>query len=165
MASYCVCIAVFGVAFIRWRERSRAVQSTGTGWKNFGWFTALSWAGSFTGLIAYASRTATLDQVYRTMREVLLLSSSPSSRALLKSIYEYRSRWQIFSAIFFLLKPVELTLVIIAHLLVLHRLLRMAVMNSSRQKTWIFASRVFVVCVRPPPHTNLLFEAFLTALP
>jgi hypothetical protein len=58
-----------------------------------------------------------------------------------------RSGENLWAAVFYLLYPFELSFVISAQLLVLHRLQKLSVIGSSRQRVWSICRRVFLGAV------------------
>ena len=85
----------------------------------YGLFTALSCAGSITGAIAYSARIGHLYGVYASRDIELRGNLSP---AQFQQVYALRAQELRFCAAHFATHPLESGVVIIAQLLVLHRM-------------------------------------------
>ena len=109
-----------------------------------GWFHGTSFFGSITGAIAFCTRMIQLSQIYTARKLEQNPALTPSERQTMFGL-----RLDIFrtAAALSVVLPLELAFVIIAKLLVLHRLQRFAVSRSPRLRTWDLVGRAFLAVV------------------
>ena len=110
----------------------------------YGLFTALSCAGSITGAIAYSARIGHLYGVYAYRDIELRGNLSPTQ---FQQVYALRAQELRFCAAHFASHPLESGVVIIAQLLVLHRMQKFALTNSLRERAWLLAARLLLAAV------------------
>jgi hypothetical protein len=142
MSCYAACAVTHLVALIRWRKRGRELNDAR--WQQFGRFTGLSCLVGVFGVFVYAARIGNLVFIYRTRRFDRLSSPSIEDLELRATL---RSRWFLSVAVFFGLAPLELFFVAAVYLLVLYRMLRLAVVSSTQERTWMLCARVFMAVV------------------
>jgi hypothetical protein len=139
VSSYILCAVVTGAAFVRWRKKSAEEKSVE--WPAYGWFTALSCLGSIAGAISFGARIGQLHGVYASRKIELFGTSTPGE---FQEMNRLRAAELHYCAVHFATVPFEAGFMIIAKLLVLHRMHKFAVINSLRERAWRLASRVFL---------------------
>jgi hypothetical protein len=132
-----MCAAAQITAFIRWRKWSE--EEKGKGWRLYGWFTALSCAGSVAGALSYAARIGLLHGLYVTRSA----PKQPTNDERAASLRMSRVTWQSAAA-FVAVSPFEFAFVTIAQLLILHRMHRFSTRKAQRQRAWLASSRIFL---------------------
>jgi hypothetical protein len=164
VAFFTLCAAVHAAAFVRWHRQGYEAKQRD--WPEHGWFTALSCTGAVMGALAYAHhslRVLTLHPLYfcnilrRYAARIGQLNGNYTTRKIefledrsagqLQEMNELRARELRFLAAHFALIPFELGFVIVAELQVLHRLQRLALVNSLSEKKWSRVARLFFAAV------------------
>ncbi len=141
VAAFILCAIAHLAAFLRWR--TRGVNATG-GWLLYGWFTKLSCLGSVAGAFAYGARMRNLSLLYSS-RKLELLGNLTLSQS--RSFNLERSGENRFAAAFYLLYPFELSFVVSAQLLVLHRLQKLCWIDSASARVRLICRRTFLSSV------------------
>ncbi len=141
MAAFVACAAAHLTAFLRWRTRASHVTG---GWIFYGWFTKLSLFGSVAGAFAYGARMGNLSFIYSS-RKLELLGNLTLSQA--QTFNLERSGENRFAAAFYLLYPFELSFVVSAQLLVLHRLQKLSVTHSASSRARLIFRRALLYSV------------------
>ncbi len=129
-------------AFALWQRRSQEEQQKG--WGLYGWFTGLPFCGSVAGAIAYGCRMRQFDLFYLYSNSETIVS--PSS-VQLQDMHATRAESRRWTAAHFALFPFELAFVVLAKLLVLHRMQRFAVGSASHPQRWRQARRSLLAVV------------------
>jgi hypothetical protein len=138
-----VSAVVNGAAFLRWRRWSNAEKRKA--WPHYGWFTALCSVGSAAGALAFVTRVAQLAQNYPSRRmQMQLRNPTPEEYFRICEMRGYEVR---FTAAHFVLFPIELGCVLVAKLLVLHRLHVFALNKSAHPQRWLSAAKLLLVAV------------------
>jgi len=137
-----VCAVAQGTAFVRWRNWS--AEEKRNSWRLYGWFTALSSLGSVAGALGYAARMGQLYYTY-VAKPLDILKTPTLSELQLRN--EMRADRLGFIAAFYSMFPLELGLVVVAKLLVLHRLHRFSICRSPRVRMWEVLGRLFLAAV------------------
>jgi hypothetical protein len=132
-----------GVAYRRWHLLN--AKDKMNGWHLYGWFSMLCCAGSIAGVFAYSTRIAQLSQNYPSRRmEMRLKNPTPAESLAIAEMRGYEIR---FTAAHFVLFPVELGCVVVAELLVLHRVLAFSLSKSLRTRAWLLTGRALLTVV------------------
>ena len=105
-----------GTAFVRWKRQSKEEKQKG--WALYGWFTGLSFCGSFAGALAYACRMLQLKGLFIFFDLETIVNPT---LAQLQQMQSTRSEVRRWAASHYALFPFELGLVVLAKLLILHR--------------------------------------------
>ncbi len=142
VACFIVCTIAHAAAFVRWRLRNKKGREQD--WQHFGWFTGTSCVGSIAGALAYGARIGHLQNVYASRKVELLGNLTSTQSAQVQTLRSYEL-W--FCAAHFIIFPLELGCVVISNLLLLSRMQRFALVNSTRQRFWILCARVFSAAV------------------
>lgn len=130
------------MAFFRWHKKDCDAKQRD--WPEHGRFTALSCIGACIGALAYGARIGHLHYNYTT-RKIEFLENRSDLQS--QQMNELRS-WELrFLATHFSLIPFELGFVIVAKLQALHRMQRLAVVNSLSERTWSLVMRLFFAAV------------------
>ncbi len=124
-------------AFLRWRRWNK--EEKRKGWRLYGWFTALSCAGSVAGALAYAARIGFLYGLYVTRN----VPKQQTNAARAASLQLSRGSWGSVAA-FVAISPFEFGFVTVAQLLVLQRMHRFSTRKSQRQRHWHLSGRIFL---------------------
>lgn len=140
---FVVSAVVNAAAFLRWRKWSDAEKRRS--WPHYGCFTALCSVGSAAGALAFVTRVAQLTQNYPSRRmQMQLQNPTPDEYIRICEMRGYEVR---FTAAHFVLFPIELGCVLVAKLLVLHRLHVFALNKSARPQLWLRASKLLLIAV------------------
>ena len=120
-----------GTAFVRWKRWSEGEKRKE--WALYGWFTGLSFCGSTAGALAYACRLYNLKTLYIYFD---LAAPVDSSQAIMQQIMmqTVRAECRRWAAAHYALIPFELGFVVLAKLLVLHRVQHFAVKTSHPER-------------------------------
>jgi hypothetical protein len=142
VSSFAVCAVVQAVAFFRWHKQDYEAKQRD--WPERGWFTGLACIGTFMGALAYGARIGHLNYNYATQKIEFLENRSAVQS---QQMNEWRA-WELrFLAAYFALTPFESCFVVFAKLQVLHRMQRLAVVNSLSERAWSLAGSLFLVAV------------------
>lgn len=142
LAFFCVTALVNASAFAMWQRRSEEEQQNG--WSLYGWFTGMSFCGSVAGAIAYGCRMRQLDLYYLYSNLETIVSPTSVQLQHMAATRALSRRW---TAAHFALFPFELAFVVLAKLLVLHRMQRFAVGSASHPQRWRQARRGLLAAV------------------
>ncbi len=134
---FSVSAAVQCTAFARWRKWS--LEETNNGWRLYGFFTALSFTGSVSGVLAYLSRFGLLYYTYLTRT-----SPPQQNRDQFVEFLQTSRLVMLTNAAYHVMNPLEFAFVSVAKLLVLHRLQRFAITKSARKRQWLIAGRAIL---------------------
>ena len=143
ISCFAICVIAHGTAFARWLKWSDEEKSRG--WRLYGWFTALSCAGSLAGVIAFSGRMFHLTGVYVTKNT----PKNPTNDQLVLTMQASISLIRGL-ATFVVASPVEFAFSSLAQLFVLHRLQRFTTSKSLRHPwqpyihvtVWFFANAI-----------------------
>jgi hypothetical protein len=113
------------------------------GWLLRGWFHGISCIGGIAGVMTYSARIVMLTKFYTTRKMDLISEPTPSERQLLLALRRDSAHAAAVLSIFM---PLDLAFVIVAQLLVLHRLQSFAI-DASQRRVWDVAGRVFLAAV------------------
>ena len=113
------------------------------GWLLRGWFHGISCIGGIAGVMTYSARIVMLTKFYTTLKMDLISEPTPSERQLLLALRRDSAHAAAVLSIFL---PLDLAFVIVAQLLVLHRLQSFAI-DASQRRVWDAAGRVFLAAV------------------
>jgi hypothetical protein len=129
VAFFCVSALAHGTAFVRWKRWSEEEKQKG--WALYGWFTGLSFLGSTDGALAYACRLNNLKTLYIYFD---LAANINPSLAQLQQMQTVRTECRRWLAAHYILAPFELGIVVLAKMLVLHRVQHFAVRTSHPER-------------------------------
>jgi len=141
ISCFAICAIAHGTASARWLKWSDEEKLRG--WRLYGWFTALSCAGSLAGVIAFSGRIFHLTGVYVTKNT----PKNPTNDQLVLTMQETSISFGRGLATFVVASPVEFAFSSLAQLFVLHRLQRFTTSKSLRQRAWKIAGRMFLAAV------------------
>jgi len=132
-AFFCVNALAQGTAFVRWRRWSKEEKQKG--WALYGWFTGLSFCSSVAGALAYGCRLRFLQLFYLYSKLETIAGPTQQQLQTMMSVRAESRRW---TAAHYALFPFELGLVVLAKLLVLHRMQLSAIRSHSERwlKAW-----------------------------
>ena len=119
-----------GTAFVRWKRWSEEEKQKG--WALYGWFTGLSFCGSVAGALAYACRMLQLKGLFIFFDLETIVNPTLAQLQHMQSIRSEVRRW---AASHYALFPFELGLVVLAKLLVLHRM-QLCAVRTSHPERW-----------------------------
>ena len=137
-----MCAVVHAVAFFRWNKQDNEAKQRD--WPEHGWFTSISCIGAFMGAVAYGARIGHLNYNYTT-RKIEFLENRNAVQS--QQMNEWRALELRFLATHFAFIHFELGFVIVAKLQVLHRMQRLAVVDSLSERMWFLAGRLFFAAV------------------
>ena len=141
IAFFCVSALAHATAFARWKRLSQKDKEMG--WALYGWFTALSFCGSTAGALAYACRMRQLEIYYIYSKLVSEAIVGPT-QAQLQQMSTKRAENLRWTAAHYALFPFELGIVVLAKLLVLHRVQHLASNRSLHLERWRKARRALL---------------------
>jgi len=116
---------------VRWKRWSKEEKQRG--WALYGWFTGLSFCGSTAGALAYACRLNNLKTlyIYFDLAAPVDPSQAIMQQIMMQTVRAESRRW---AAAHYALFPFELGFVVLAKLLVLHRVQHFAVKTSHPER-------------------------------
>ena len=129
VAFFCVSALAHGTAFVRWKRWSEEEKQKG--WALYGWFTGLSFCGSMAGSLAYACRLLQLKNLFIYFDSETMVNPTLAQLQQSQTVRAETRRW---AAAYFALFPFELGIVVLAKLLVLHRMQHCAVRTSHPER-------------------------------
>ena len=148
MTLVCAQVASFGVgavahaaAYTVWRKRSEDAKMSKE-WPFFGLFTQLAFLGCVAGAFAYGARIGNLSLIYSSRKLELLRDATVFELQKMNLQRSGENRW---AAAFYLLYPFELSLVVAAQLLVVHRMQRLS--SMMQQPVWVRLRRLFIAAI------------------
>ena len=153
IACFAVSAVAHGALFARWRKLTLEEKQRETEWTMRGWFHGVSCFGSVTGAIVFSFRMVQLSQIYKVVNlrqnPAVAVCTSDAARndELCLTMFDLNRDIFRLAAALSIVTPLELAFVIIAKLLVLHRLQRLAISRSPRRHIWEVAARVFLAFV------------------
>ena len=109
-----------------------------------GWFTALSCIACMTAAASFSARMIHLQYLY-SARKLLVIRVPTVFES--KQMNHLRGRQRYWAAIFYIALPIQLIFVIIAKLLVLHRMQRFAITDSPSLRCWEIIGRLFLAAL------------------
>ena len=115
VAIFCLCAAASAYMHVRWQ---RLHKNKSFVWRLYGWFTALSCAGSVFGCASSLSKMQNLSLFYRAT-DALIEPSTPLTQSQIWSLVSLSYRWQ---AAFDALSSFDFMFLSISKLLVLDRM-------------------------------------------
>ena len=130
VAFFCLSALAHGTAFVRWKRWSEGEKQKG--WALYGWFTGLSFCGSIAGALAYACRLLLLKNLFIYSDLETIVNPTPAQMQQSQTLRAASRRW---AAAHYALFPFELGIVVLAKLLVLHRM-QLCAVRTSRPERW-----------------------------
>jgi hypothetical protein len=125
----------------RWKKMT--LEAKRHGWLLRGWFHGISCIGGIAGAIMFSARIVLLTKFYTGRKMDLISEPTPSEKQLVLALRRDSAHAAAVVSIFL---PLDLAFVIIAQLLVLHRLQSFAI-DASQRRVWDAAGRVFLAAV------------------
>jgi hypothetical protein len=134
---------------VRW-HRSVA-QGAHTHWTHYGWFTAMSCLCSLAGAAAYSARIPHLYFLFSSRKietdELIHSSDSVKQLQMNRLLNELREQELRFCGVHYMIFPLELAFGVFAQLLVIRRMQRFALHNSTWQSAFAIAFRLSLATV------------------